>query len=220
MQLHLMTRVNQARKCALIPVWQNLLTFRLETPMDISPLDDNELDYLNDMIFKYGSDAAVGDVSELDGFLTAIASGPQDVQPDAWYAEIWGGELPVWEDASEQTSFTTLVNRMMGVISGTLLEDPDNYEALFLEQEMGDRFFLVVDPWCAGYLRGIGMNAESWGEMPEELMAEHLYPVMVFAGDENDEELQSLTEEALEDLQQRLEPAACAIHAYWHGQRQ
>lgn len=40
------------------------------------PLIDREIDWLEEVLLKYGNDDSVLCFSELDGFLTAIVSGP------------------------------------------------------------------------------------------------------------------------------------------------
>jgi uncharacterized protein len=37
-------------------------------------------------------------LSEVDGFLTGIALGPEAIMPSEWLPVIWGGEEPVFND--------------------------------------------------------------------------------------------------------------------------
>lgn len=43
------------------------------------PLIDREIDWLEEVLLKYGNDDSVLCFSELDGFLTAIVSGPNTI---------------------------------------------------------------------------------------------------------------------------------------------
>jgi len=52
-----------------------------------------ELDFVEDMLMKYGNDDSILDVSELDGLLTAIVSGPNMIMPSQWLPDIWGAAL-------------------------------------------------------------------------------------------------------------------------------
>ncbi len=52
--------------------------------MKEGPLSEKELQWLEDMLEKYGSEASIIDVSELDGLLTAVLSGPVTVEPSQW----------------------------------------------------------------------------------------------------------------------------------------
>ncbi|MFJ4455688.1 UPF0149 family protein [Pseudomonas sp. NPDC089392] len=49
-----------------------------------SPITDQELDKLGELLFKYGNDDAILDISELDGFVNAICSSPRLVPPSEW----------------------------------------------------------------------------------------------------------------------------------------
>src|SRR5260370_40201451 len=40
-------------------------------------------------------------LSDLDGFLTAIAIGPELIKPSEWMPVIWGGEEPVFDGEAE-----------------------------------------------------------------------------------------------------------------------
>ncbi|MCV5778728.1 UPF0149 family protein, partial [Escherichia coli] len=48
------------------------------------PLTDREIDWLEEILMKYGMDDSVLCFSELDGLLTAILSGPNMVSPNIW----------------------------------------------------------------------------------------------------------------------------------------
>ncbi len=53
------------------------------------PLIDREIDWLEEVLLKYGNDDSVLCFSELDGFLTAIVSGPNTISLIRLSA-IWG----------------------------------------------------------------------------------------------------------------------------------
>lgn len=40
-------------------------------------------------------------LSDLDGFLTGIAIGPELVMPSEWLPVVWGGEEPVFADGDQ-----------------------------------------------------------------------------------------------------------------------
>ena len=46
--------------------------------MKTGPLNESELEWLDDVLTKYNTDKAILDVSELDGLLTAELSSPYD----------------------------------------------------------------------------------------------------------------------------------------------
>ncbi len=60
--------------------------------MKTGPLTESELEWLDETIAKYASDASIIDVSELDGMLTAILSSPLEIEPAEWMFAVWAGQ--------------------------------------------------------------------------------------------------------------------------------
>lgn len=58
--------------------------------MKTGPLNESELEWLDDVLTKYNTDKAILDVSELDGLLTAVLSSPYEIEPEQWLVAIWG----------------------------------------------------------------------------------------------------------------------------------
>lgn len=61
--------------------------------MKTGPLNESELEWLDEILSKYATEGAILDVSELDGLLTAILSGPSEIEPAQWLLAIWGGRI-------------------------------------------------------------------------------------------------------------------------------
>jgi len=111
------------------------LNKNLSTPLDdaeLSQLDDFLLDRLDDetsdKIAAVGGDEGILDVSELDGFLTAIVSAPNTILPSKWLDAIWGAEAPAWESAEEFQEIFGLIVRHQKSIAAHLLHDPQSFE--------------------------------------------------------------------------------------------
>jgi len=83
--------------------------------MQQGPLTEAELEWLDDILMKYGSEASVVDASELDGLFTAILSGPVLVEPQQWLPVIWGGE--------EDQEFIVVEDWCFGYMKGVALGD-------------------------------------------------------------------------------------------------
>ena len=87
-------------------------------------------------------------LSDLDGFLTAVAIGPDRIKPSEWLPRIWGDETP--EFLSEEEA-----NRVIGTILGRynqiitqLQDDPDRYQPLIRQNEHGQ---VIARDWVAGF---------------------------------------------------------------------
>lgn len=124
--------------------------------MNQGPLTEKELNWLEDMLEKYGNEHAVVDTAELDGMLTALLSGPNDIEPSEWLVAMWGGKkhIPKWSNEREMDRFMTLTFQHLNDIAERLAEFPEQFDPLFGTQEMEGQEFTVVEDWCYGYLRG------------------------------------------------------------------
>lgn len=183
------------------------------------PLSEAEFDWLGDILMKYGNDDSILDVSELDGFFTAIVSGPEMIPPSRWFPVLWGGEgrEPEWEDEAEMQRFLTLVMRHMNFVAGILMEQPEDFEALFNINPLSKKTIYIVEEWCFGYMRGVDLG--HWPELPDEI--DTWLEAIAFHGRE--EHFDVLRELSLEEHQQTvadIEPAVRKLHAYWLSKRE
>src|SRR5690606_24490249 len=121
-----------------------------------------------EMLMKYGNDDSILDVSGLDGFLTAIVSGPETVMPSRWMPALWGGEAhsPKWETMEECQRFLELLFRLMNDIAVMLCHCPEDFEALF-NCRAAHPEIVIVEEWCFGYMRGVALA--DWSALPEDM---------------------------------------------------
>ena len=98
-------------------------------------------------------------LSNLDGFLTAVAIGPDRIKPSEWLPRIWGDENP--EFLSEEEA-----NRVIGTILGRynqiitqLRDDPDRYQPLIRQNEHGQ---VIARDWVAGFMDGVALRFHGW----------------------------------------------------------
>lgn len=60
--------------------------------MNTQPLNAADFTSLEDTLLKYGDDHSVLNPSELDGYFTALVSGPAPVDIAEWFPAIWGAK--------------------------------------------------------------------------------------------------------------------------------
>lgn len=186
--------------------------------MNQGPLNEEELEWLDETLIKYGNDDSVLDVSELDGMLTAILSAPQMIDTAQWQTALWGDEaqFPNWENEQEQKRFNDLALQHMNDIAERLRHAPDQFEPLFGLREMDDNEYTIVEEWSFGYMRGIALS--EWPVLPEPLQT--VLEVIALHGDENNTAtLEQMTEQEYEASQAAIGPAALQLHSYWQEQR-
>ncbi|RWR01061.1 hypothetical protein ED28_16565 [[Pantoea] beijingensis] len=182
--------------------------------MNTGPLTEEELEWLDDVLMECGNDDSVLDVSELDGLLTAILSGPNMIPPSQWLPVIWGGEKhdPGWSDESEMTRFMNLTFQHMNDIAERLCYVPDQFAPLFGYRTIKGKEYTVVEEWCFGYMRGVALD--DWSALPKSMQSE-LDAIALHGREENFSKLEQMTEDAFEQSQMAIGPAALQLHHHW-----
>ena len=191
----------------------------LPAPQLNAPLLGEEVERLDDLLQQYGKDYGLLSVDELDGYLTAIVSGPHLIRPNEWYPEIWGGRgfEPDWEKEADYQDFMVLTMRHINSLIDTLMGSPENYEPILSVNDIHRPQFLFPQGWCKGYLYA----SELWGVVDKpETVAEKMAVMAMFFNDEGQEELSSLTDEEYQALVAQLGPAASDIFKYWIERRE
>lgn len=185
--------------------------------MKSTPLNEEELKFVDNILMKYGNDDSILSISELDGFLTAIVSGPRMIMPSEWVPVMWGGSgrEPAWEREDEFQRFFPLVMQHMNNNSTMLMECPDDFEGLFPQREVDGKIYRVVDDWCEGYLKGVHMDHDGWMKAPKKIIEDHLSVMHVFGSGEHDDMLDQLSADGISTLQDKVEKGAIAMHAYF-----
>jgi len=190
------------------------------------PLDEQEMDRLDaclldrlpDMADLKDLDEGILSTSMLDGFMSAIISGPGFIPPSIWLAAVWGNFEPEWESQEMFEETFSLMIRHMNGIAATLNEEPETFEPLFMERVVGGQTFQIVDQWCDGYLRGMGLAAEGWHSAPNHIQ-ELLGFLPLFSSPEGWERQKQMRYDEVEQLQQLIAPTVRRIHAYWYERR-
>ncbi|MEW7314574.1 YecA family protein [Buttiauxella gaviniae] len=186
--------------------------------MNQGPLNEEELEWLDDTLTKYGSDDSVLDVSELDGMFTAILSAPKKIELSQWQAALWGGDdgLPRWESKQEQQRFQDLALQHMNDIAERLLDAPDQFDPLFGYREVEGNDYTIVEEWCFGYMRGVALG--EWSALPEQLKPA-LKAIALHGEEANIAKLEQMSEQEYEASQEAIGPAALQLHQYWFEKR-
>ncbi|MBP2170240.1 uncharacterized protein J2125_003432 [Erwinia toletana] len=182
--------------------------------MKQGPLELEELEWLEDVLMKYGNDNAMLDVSELDGFLTAIVSGPNKLEPGEWLVALWGGEnsVPEWESEEELQRFLDLTFQHMNDITERLNDYPDQFEPIFGTSHLDDQEYTIVEEWCFGYMKGVDLD--DWSSLPESLQPS-LAAIALHGREENFAQIDNMSPEEFLGSIENIPPAALSLHDYW-----
>jgi uncharacterized protein len=188
----------------------------------MSPMLDleSDLEALDDLLW---SDQMPDDsmrLSELDGFLTGLAVGPQIVPPSEWLPVIWGGgEEPSLDDALQARA---LIDAVMARHDAILEQIADGVvDPVFVETRAGE---VVALDWTQGFMQAIGLRAEAWEKLFRSERHAHLtLPILALCSDEEGEPLLALDKEDEDrffaEACELIPPAILAIAEFWRAAR-
>ena len=189
-----------------------------ETPFPAGPVD---LEALDQFLMSDSSPEDCMQLSDLDGFLTGIAIGPELVMPSEWLPAIWGGDEPVFESIEQaQTVIGTIMGRYNEILRA-LSTDPEAYAPLFWEDPSGE---VIAADWAEGFVDAIRLRPEAWRPLLEDREAlVMLMPILALCGDaEGGSPLELDLEEDADLLAEAPEliPACVAgIDGFWKERR-
>ncbi len=159
-------------------------------------------------------------LSDLDGFLTAIAIGPAPVAPDEWLPLVWNGK-PNFESPDEAKRVLGIISARYDEILRVLTQSPESFAPIFWQDEDGEP---IAMDWAEGFLDGIRLRAEAWTplfESKEDSVV--ITPIAAFWRDEEDEAPVDLdpAEEAkmLLEAAQLIPTSIVAIFRFWRRRR-
>ncbi len=189
------------------------------------PLSDEELGLLGDFLLyriddhaeTMGRDEGIICVSKLDGYFTAIVSGPVMLPPSIWLPGIWGEFEPNWESEDALTAIFSLMMRHMNDISSTLMTSPEQFTPVFKVSNMDGEENEIVDEWCEGYLRGVHLTTDLW-QFEDDDSANLLGLILAFT-EQADFFGHKFEEADRTQMTDTIPAAAALIHRYWLEQR-
>ncbi len=188
------------------------------TDQDLDWLADVLLDRIDEEVGDGGADVGILVIPELDGFLTAIVSGPVAVLPSHWLPAIWGDFEPFWDTQEDAQAFISHLMTLHNEIATTLLDAPLAFDPIFFEGNSGDRRVVVVDDWCEGYMRGVRLTERDWRRGGKDI-DELLEPIRAFTEEANWPAHELDDDAELIRLKDSIAPSARAIHAKWLAER-
>ena len=148
---------------------------------------------INHYLRTYSNNNSVNNVSELDGFFSALGSGPENIVPERWLASIWGGDeyIPRWKSKEEGDRFVSAVlvtyKRLLQALGS------DTYSALFIDKKLDGKHIIIVDDWCKGFMRGLNM----WGHLgtvDSLYLKESIQPIRLFVTQSGRERLNAMND--------------------------
>ncbi len=184
------------------------------------PENGDVIDLVNYYFDAYGNESAIFNSSELDGFFSALACSPNHIMAAQWLSTLWGGEdkTPRWKKRSEYEEFNDIIFTFYNHVMEGMQNE--NYHALFLVEEEDGEEYTIVSSWCEGFMRGIAL----WGELTSaediNILEKSLQPIRLFTTGQDNDLLDSLSEEQINQSGLDIEPAAKTLYLHFLKQRQ
>lgn len=191
----------------------------LEQLEQLEQLENFLLNRIDDNADTINKDEGIFDISSLDGFFTAVVSGPVMIPPSQWMASIWGDFEPEWKTEKEFEIIFTLLMRHMNSIADHLMHEPESFEPLFMEREVEGKIYTIVDDWCYGYMMGVDLCVAEWNLDSLDLTI-LITPIKTFGTEEGWKKLEDLSEQEAENIRNAITPNVREIHAYWLARRE
>lgn len=186
-----------------------------------TPLSNEELDELDDFLMSDNTSDETMAVTTLDGYLTAVASGPVMLKPSEWMPGIWGpteNDSPEFETMAQAERITELIMRHLNGITSCLQENPDILELIFDDRHYQSRFYIDGEMWAYGYMQGIELCRNHWQPLFDDSDGQKaLRPIYLLGADDVTPEEEALTETPpqREELSKQMPNSAAWIYRFW-----
>ncbi|MGQ0673376.1 MAG: UPF0149 family protein [Hyphomicrobium sp.] len=98
-------------------------------------------------------------LSDLDGFLAAVAIGPEPILPSEWITRIWNGGEPAFKSTKKAQRVLGIIMARYNEILFDVAQAPEDYQPLFWERP---QYGPVTGDWCEGFLDGVVLRRAAW----------------------------------------------------------
>ncbi|MFA6013453.1 MAG: UPF0149 family protein [Gallionellaceae bacterium] len=195
---------------------------------EVTPaLSEKELDELDHFLMSDATSNEIMMLDCLDGFLTAIASGPVRLNQSDWLPRIWGpskDDAPTFASSAQKERIIDLISRHLNAIVWNLQQEDEPFEPVFdLNVYVDDeREYVDGEMWAHGYMTGINFNRDSWKALLESKHgADMLRPIYLLGAEEVTEEEEQLvqTPAQREELSRTIPVSVGWIFKFWAPQR-
>ncbi|BCK88520.1 hypothetical protein MIZ01_2324 [Sideroxyarcus emersonii] len=195
---------------------------------EVTPaLSEEEMDELDSFLMSDATTNEVMLLDCLDGFLTALASGPAMPKPEVWMPRIWGpttADTPAFASDAQAARITDLLTRHLNAIVWSLQQDAEHFEPVFdLQVYEGDEHeYMDGEMWAHGFMTGIDMQRDKWKALFESRHGPvALRPIYLLGAAEITEAEEALvqTPAQREELSRQIPASIGWVYKFWAPQR-
>ncbi|RIE00114.1 YecA family protein [Simplicispira hankyongi] len=190
--------------------------------MMIGPLSEAELDELDQFLLYLDEEESMT-LDTLDGFLHAIAIGPETVMPSRWLPKVWGqadgGMVLPGVDADQMERVLSLVMRHFNSIVFGFGQRPPFVEPLWGTTQYGELGeFEDPEMWAYGFSEGVNLNRTAWQALLNDPQGKQWYRPIGLLGEDDfspDKDALTRTPEQRQALAGEIAHSVQQIHAFW-----
>jgi uncharacterized protein len=184
------------------------------------PLSDEEFGILESVLVSdLMPEDSFSSIEMVDGYMTALIVGPEEVQPDTWIPYMWNQEKndePCFSSETEAAIIREMLVRHMNTIALQFLNDPDGFLPLFETFCYNDdeEKELAVENWALGFTMGMELTQESWTPLfADEDSGMLAMPMLILSKITDD--YNALSKNDISDMIQLLPNFVIKIYKYW-----
>jgi uncharacterized protein len=160
--------------------------FRTAVMPASSRTEPADLDTLNEFLMSDRAPENSMGLSDLDGFLTALAIGPEPIPAVEWLPVIWGGDAPDFANAEEEQRILATIEKRHEEIVRCLADHLDELDPVFWEGPGGKP---IVTDWAAGFLDAVALRPSAWEPLVQHPEGQTLILPLLLLGADGPEDI-------------------------------
>ncbi|WP_133240059.1 UPF0149 family protein [Limnohabitans planktonicus] len=192
----------------------------------MAPLSDADLAELDQFLLDGVDNDEAMTLDTLDGYLHAIAIGPQTIMPSQWLPKVWGEDsavMPPMDNLEQFNNIMGLVMRHYNSIISAFQHKPPFVAPYWGIRKYETGVYEDAEGWAYGFTEGVALNRAAWKPLFDTAQGQQWYRPIGLLGEEafsaEQDEL-TKTPPQREQLAQQIENSLVNIHAFWLPLRQ
>jgi uncharacterized protein len=189
-------------------------------------VSNSALSELDDFLMSDRVEPEAMDLTELDGYLTAIVSCPTMLLPSQWLTYIWGPDdvyAPEFNSNAEAERILGLIFARMNDIIACLRNPDQKLPQLFdAESVPNEEYLYDLETWALGFCCGMRLASDDWKSLSDtEDGKKWLMPILALGSEvpSDEEYLLTCTQERRMAFAQQIPEAVQKIYNFFEPQR-
>ncbi len=154
-------------------------------------------------------------ISDLDGFLTGVAIGPELIMPSEWMPVVWGGDTPQFKNAREAERVLSALMERYNEIVGGFDRSPPAFAPIFWKTKDGT---VIAADWAAGFYDAIMLRRKAWKPLFDHREGSKLLdPILTLSGEMVGRD-PGVESQLMKKATEQIVDSIFGIHAFWKGE--